>query len=320
MSQDKPTSEMRPVTSHVGIYPAPAQSMGAGGSDIPEPLHGVSAQPDLTSQLTMTDLHNIQHLLPILILNNPQVGLKPVSSPPHPQIVGQTTAIAGGLQVSFNQLTSPTPYGNQMAGGSYRIYRNLSANAFSGAQLIRTIPHDNSVTQKTVTVQDLLGSNKTAAYFCTAVDATGLESTQPGVFQSASVSSANFNPNIASPTPTTASPSISSTSYLTVPEMTVTIITKGNPVLMIFNTDINIPTVVGSIEFAFFRDGSKVSQDFAKTYYTGNGSVGPVDGFCFSFLDTPAAGSHTFDVRALIVANGCTLAGTRRAFQVVELG
>jgi hypothetical protein len=126
--------------------------------------------------------------------------------------------------------------------------------------------------------------------------------------------------NISGPTATTNAPSQSSTTYTVVPEMTSTLTFKGNKVFLSFSASIFIPTVVGAVSFAFFKDGVQLSQDFDVTYYTANGSGGPTVSVAFSFIDTPSAASHTYDVRWLIIANGCSLRGTARTFQIVELG
>jgi hypothetical protein len=119
---------------------------------------------------------------------------------------------------------------------------------------------------------------------------------------------------------TTAGPSCSSISFIVVPEMTQTLTFKGNKVLLLFSSTINIPAVAGSVVFAFFKDGVQLSQSYPVTYFTGNASAAPVVAVEFSLIDSPSAGSHTYDVRWEIVANGCSANGTSRRFQIVELG
>src|SRR5260370_13404269 len=112
---------------------------------------GEQSQTSSTA-LTPTDLHNIRNVLPILIRTHPQFAQKLVSTlPPHPQISQVLTAIPLGFQMAFNQLTSPTVYGNTI--DSYRIYRNTNSNSFSGAVRIRTVKHDPTH-QGAVTDQD----------------------------------------------------------------------------------------------------------------------------------------------------------------------
>lgn len=252
-------------------------------------------------------------VLQMLMKTSAALAPKPSAAPPHPQITALTSAIAGGLQFSFTQLTSPTPYKNVI--DSYRIYRNRSGNTFSGSQLIKTIPHDNSVNQKTVQVQDLLGSNQSASYFCTAVDSTGQESTQPGAFQSATVSSANFNPNITQAVGSTSAPFTNSGTFAVIPEMTVTITTKGGKVLILFAGSFFF-NVVGTGAIALFRDGVQVSQSMFFSY----NSTSIDFSVPINFLDAPSAGSHTYDVRWNVSPGTVTSQGTQRQLQVVELG
>jgi len=107
---------------------------------------------------------------------------------------------------------------------------------------------------------------------------------------------------------------------IVVPEMTQTLTFKGNKVLLLFSSTINIPAVAGSVVFAFFKDGVQLSQSYPVTYFTGNASAAPVVAVEFSLIDSPSAGSHTYDVRWEIIANGCSANGTSRRFQIVELG
>lgn len=263
-------------------------------------------------------------VLQMLMKTSAALQPKPSAAPPHPQITALTSAIAGGLQVSFQQLTSPTPYGNQVV--SYRIYRNTSANTFSGAQLIKTVPHDNSANQKTVQIQDLLGSNKTASYFVTAVDSTGQESTLPGSFQSASVNSGTFNPNISSPTPTTNSPSTTSGTYSVIAEMTTGSINfKGGKVLCVFTSSFTDSSTTNPSRggLAIFRDGVQLTPDYFLDLQPTGGVTGTPDTIAsVSFIDAPSAGSHTYDVRFKVAAGtgGITAVNLARGFQVVELG
>lgn len=250
-------------------------------------------------------------VLQMLMKTSAALQPKPSAAPPHPQITALTSAIAGGLQVSFNQLVSPTPYGNQIT--AYKIYRNTTANAFSGATLIRTVSHDNAANQKVVQVQDLLGSNKTASYFCTAVDSTGQESSIPGSFQSASVNSGTFNPNVAQALGgsgnTTASPT-----YSTVPGVTLTLTTKGNKVLSLATISFTF-TAGGTASFAIFMDGSQISGDYVFT-----GAAAAQTCASLAFINSPPAGSHTFDLRWKSVTSTTITNVSTPGIEVVELG
>ena len=123
--------------------------------------------------------------------------------------------------------------------------------------------------------------------------------------------------NLSGPTPTTVAPSTSSTSYSVIPEMTTTITTKGNKVLIIFSGSFASSTSLSvGWQLAFFRDGVQISNNFIW------GTVDTIEHvIALSFLDSPSAASHTYDVR-WVSNSGSTLTnfGLDRSFQLVELG
>jgi len=127
------------------------------------------------------------------------------------------------------------------------------------------------------------------------------------------------NKNIA--TGSTSSPTIASSTYAVIPEMTITITTKGNKVLMIFSGNINNNSAngVATAKFAIFKDSSQLTQDYqwdvpqnATFNYVAN----------IVYVDSPSAASHTYDARWHEASVGTTLTalGTARTFEVVELG
>ena len=124
-------------------------------------------------------------ILPIVMQNNIALAQKPTTPPPPPQIATPLNAIVGGLQFSFNQLILPPGFTNVI--DSYRIYRNVQANNFSGAFMLRTFRHDPT-NQGAITFQDNTGSGKTYYYFITAVDTRSQESL-PNIAQHAAVTS-----------------------------------------------------------------------------------------------------------------------------------
>jgi hypothetical protein len=119
-------------------------------------------------------------------------------------------------------------------------------------------------------------------------------------------------------------PTTSSTSFSTMPEMSVTITTKGNNVLLLFSGSFIAHLGTGTFCVAIlqvFRDGVALSVQFLQDIR--------IDGQTFtvsmSHLDAGAsAGSHTYDVRWEVNNNSnsqfLSAQGTNRAFQVVELG
>jgi hypothetical protein len=253
-------------------------------------------------------------VLQMLMKTSAALQPKPSAAPPHPQVTAPLAAIPLGYQFAFTQLASPTPYGNTIT--AYKIYRNKTANQFSGAQLIRTINHDNATNQKVVTVQDSTGGNVNYFYFVTAVDSTGQESSTPGAFQASSVTSGAANPNVANAVGTTNNPTTTSGTYVTVPEMIVTVTTKGNKVLLTFTGTFQYSSTTTQASVAFFRDGVQVSKDIVWVPFGTTGLV-----IAVTYIDSPAAGSHTFDLRWHGDSiSTLTASGTLRQMQVVELG
>lgn len=283
---------------------------------MPEALHKITERPvqwpNLTGANTPGSGSVPVQTLPIIIKNNPALAPKPSTLPPHPQISQTLTGIPLGFQFAFKQLVSPTPYGNQI--DSYRIYRNVLANNFSGALLIRTIKHD-STHLGAVTVQDSVTGGKQYYYFVTAVDTTGQES-KIGAFQGSAVTSGNANPNVGNAAGTTVGPATNSASFSVLAEMTQTVTTKGNKVLVTFHGVFLETNGVCRVSIAVFRDGTQISDTVSQDL-TGNALRFAVP---ITWIDSPSAGSHTYDIRWSTNANTATNDGTSRSLQVVELG
>jgi len=297
---------------------------------IPEPLHEFTrrplrwpvstGQPD--GSKSPGDSVGI-HAFPIIVNNNAQIAKKPGTLPPHPTIAQQLTALPLSLQFSFNQVTSPTPYGNTI--DSYRVYRNASANNFSGATLVRTFKHDPTH-QGPITVQDNTGAGKTYYYFVTTVDTTAQESVAVAASPGAVVvTSQAANPTIGQAVGVTSNPSTSSTSYATLTDMTLTKTVKGGPILLLFTTILvssNLSVSSGAF-FAFFRDGVQISTDFLINILTISAGVQEEPLCHISYLDSgESVGSHTYDVRwkSVGTASNPIAVGIQRSFQLVELG
>lgn len=296
-----------------------------------EPLHAVSERivrwPTVSGS-TDPGTGIPVHALPILVKNNVQLAQKPPSPPPHPTIAQTLTALPLSLQFSFNQVTLPIGATNVMS--SYRVYRNMTANNFSGATLMRTFVHDPTK-QGAITVQDNTGGGKAYYYFVTSVDTTSLESTAVGA-QAGAITSSNANPTTASAVGSTNNPTTTSTTYVVIPEMTVTATFKGNKVIIVFTGSFGITTVSTTLvttgEFAIFKDGVQLTP--SPGYFITNGAdvstsvpnTGLNIPMSISFLDQPSAASHTYDVRWAIFNGPGTLSGvgTARSLQVVELG
>lgn len=251
-------------------------------------------------------------VLQVLMKTSAALSPKPSAPPPHPQVTAPLAPIPLGYQFAFNQLTSPTPYGNIIT--AYRIYRNKMSNSFSGAQLIRTITHDPTH-QGAVTVQDSTGGNVNYFYFVTAVDSTGQESNTPGSFQASAVTSGSANPNISQGTST--SVAAITTVGTAISGASVTITAKGNPVLIIAMTVVDwISATSGKVTLNLFKDGTVINTLVSR----GSGVTGDTQTLTLAFLDSPPAGSHTYDLRISAAANSIASLDGWSAIQVVELG
>lgn len=116
----------------------------------------------------------------------------------------------------------------------------------------------------------------------------------------------------------TTNPATTSLTYSVIPEMTQTLTTKGNKVLIIFTATMLAPFQGGFI--SIFKDGTQLTTDFEMASVV-NG-VDSVELVGLSFLDSPTAASHTYDVRykAVNAAHPFGASGTARTLQTVELG
>src|SRR5260221_7863609 len=105
--------DRKPLSPYVGAHPMPAGSGGTADTNLleglPEPIHSTTSRPIQGLPLTAIDLHNVQHLLPILIKANPELAPKPSTPPPHPTVAQVLTAIPFGFKMAYKQLQNPTP-------------------------------------------------------------------------------------------------------------------------------------------------------------------------------------------------------------------
>lgn len=122
--------------------------------------------------------------------------------------------------------------------------------------------------------------------------------------------------NLVGPSPVTVAPTTSSNTYSVIPEMTATITTKGNKVLLVFSGSFFSSTSLAvGWDIAFFRDGTKLSGDFGWGTTDTQAHL-----IAVSYLDAPSAGSHTYDVRWVSNSGSTLTVGFSRTFQIVELG
>jgi hypothetical protein len=125
--------------------------------------------------------------------------------------------------------------------------------------------------------------------------------------------------NVSQAVGSTSSPSTSSASYSTIPEMSVTATTQGNKVSIKFsgsfgNNFTNSPLIV---QIALFRDGSQITTDYEFTV-----ELSRIVLVALNFDDTPTAASHTYTVAWAVpsAASGIFAFQTARSLQMTELG
>lgn len=126
-------------------------------------------------------------------------------------------------------------------------------------------------------------------------------------------------------TATTSSPSAPTGAFATIPEMTKTITTKGNDVLLIFSCNLHRTTKSGGAEdlinIQFKRDSTIIGIIIVEGF--ANAEANDIDRhISFSHLDVaPAAGSHTYVAEwKATVSSVIKSLGVIRELEVVELG
>lgn len=109
-----------------------------------------------------------------------------VTNPPAPTISQNLIGTPLGYQFSFAQVQLPA--GSEDVIKSYQVWRNTSANSFSSASLLQTIPDDGTNSGSAIVVQDRVGGGHTYYYFVTSTNTKGLRSASSSA-QSGSVTS-----------------------------------------------------------------------------------------------------------------------------------
>jgi len=124
--------------------------------------------------------------------------------------------------------------------------------------------------------------------------------------------------NIAKATPTTSSPTTTSDSYVDMPEMSVTVTTQGNKILIIFSASCSQNTANAGGRFQLLRGTTILLTDY--------GFITPVAtsvfGVSFNWSDAPAAGTYTYKIQWARGNAAGTLGSNSlyRNLQVTELG
>lgn len=240
-----------------------------------------------------------------------------VSAPPAPSISQFVVGTSSGYQFAFNQIALPA--GTQDAIDAYRVYRNTVNNSAT-ATLLYPLKHDATATGAVVVI-DPAPNAQTFYYWVSAVNKVGLESalTAAQVTAATTVTPVDASgnvilKNVAQAPGTTSGGTSSSTSYSVIPDMSVTVTTKGNRVLIAFS-GICTGDVNHMFFFALFKDGTQLTPDYqfgANSTFTA----------ALTWLDSPTAASHTYDMRYKTgnASFPVGVSGTSRALQLVELG
>ena len=132
--------------------------------------------------------------------------------------------------------------------------------------------------------------------------------------------------NIAQSAGSTSSPTTSSGTYVVIPEMTKTLTTVGNNVIITFSGTFFGTGAASQVQgigvlVALFKDGAQISPDYDVVFSTDASGIGTHPLIALTFLDSPSVASHTYDIRWKL-AFGTTVGSktTCRVLQIVELG
>lgn len=111
-------------------------------------------------------------------------------------------------------------------------------------------------------------------------------------------------------------PATSSTSYVDMTDMSVTLTTKGGDLLVLLQSDYSNNTTPSTNSFALALDGA---AEVAETTMQTLSSGAPQNAFTFHRFTGVSAASHTIKGRNKVSAGTLTLSGTRRRMLVLEV-
>jgi hypothetical protein len=124
--------------------------------------------------------------------------------------------------------------------------------------------------------------------------------------------------NIANVVGTTVTPTSAGTTFSVIPEMTVTVTTNGNKVLITFSGTMILPSGGLSVNFAIFKDGTQINKQVGAN--SGSSTTSERQVVTLTYVDSATAASHTYDVRWNPAGASIASQLTERQLQVVELG
>lgn len=123
--------------------------------------------------------------------------------------------------------------------------------------------------------------------------------------------------NIVQSTALTPGPTVGAGVPTLIPQMSVSITCKGNPVLIIFFAVISNDTGGMYTNCELYIDG--VPQSDVKSWFTSS-NANDLGMSNITHLDTPTPGNHTYAIYWAALGGTSTSAGINRSLQVIELG
>jgi hypothetical protein len=260
-----------------------------------------------------------------------------LSAPSPPSIANSLVTTPTGYQFQFNYISGLSADVIM----SYNIYKN-SSNSYPGpsAGFVKSVNQPSNLTADpsatgVYTYQETVPLGTVDYYWVTSVNQIGLESSPvfAGTANAITPIYGNGNlqlKNIAEVVGSTTGPTSASATYATIPEMSISVLTKGNPVFVVFTgilllqgAYITPPFPYGTV--AIFRDGSLISPEYK---FGGLGLAGYSPNFYGSYtcvaIDVVSAGPHTYTAQWKITNAGVgdymTSLEIQRNMQAVELG
>ena len=124
--------------------------------------------------------------------------------------------------------------------------------------------------------------------------------------------------NVKKSTATTSSPTTTSTSFVDLAEMTITVTTKGNPVLLVFTGTFSKANASVGWELRFMRDAAAIGISIIES----EADQGAFVTASFGHLDEPVAGTYTYKIQWRTFSSAMTLKSSalRRELRLLEVG
>lgn len=125
---------------------------------------------------------------------------------------------------------------------------------------------------------------------------------------------ANAVSQVGRGSPSSSGPTTASGTAALMPQMTVTLTTTGGPVLIWFDCTVSNTTVSATTAFDLYIDGAQVLRRSGQCKVANMAEI-----IAATHSHTPAAGSHTWEIRWFLTAGTSTSTGVERNLMVAEL-